>query len=133
MTQTVNCLRCPSLLLKQRPDGHEAGLHKKIPSIIPSKPIVQFKAIQAVTGSGVVIGRNFCEWGSGFGTAALLASLLGYDSVGVEIEPILVDFGQQLGADLGIKDQPVGIAASKLIPLKWVIVLHNSFFYRLYK
>ncbi|MGY8639533.1 MAG: hypothetical protein ACKVJU_00405 [Verrucomicrobiales bacterium] len=83
-------------------DFYDAGLHKKIPSIIPSKPIVQFKAIQAVTDMGVVVGRNFCEWGSGFGTAALLASLLGYDAVGVEIEPILVDFSQQLGAELGI-------------------------------
>ena len=36
-------------------------------------------------------GHRFCELGSGFGVAAMLASLRGLESVGIEIEANLVD------------------------------------------
>ncbi len=38
----------------------------------------------------LLTGRRFCELGSGFGVAALLAGLRGMESVGIEIESNLV-------------------------------------------
>jgi hypothetical protein len=34
--------------------------------------------------------NRFCEWGSGYGTVTGIASLLGWDATGIEIEPRLV-------------------------------------------
>jgi len=39
----------------------------------------------------LMAGNRFCELGSGFGVAALLASLRGMESIGIEIESYLVD------------------------------------------
>ncbi len=47
-------------------------------------------------------GRRFCELGSGFGVAAMLASLRGMESVGIEIESDLVDASCDLAETLGL-------------------------------
>ncbi len=82
---------------------YDSGKNKTIPSIVPSDPVLQYLAIKAVTDQGYVTGRLFCEWGSGFGTATLLASLLGYESYGLEIEPSLAEFSRDLASDLEIE------------------------------
>ena len=50
----------------------------------------------------LLTGRRFCELGSGFGVAALLASLRGMESVGIEIEPALVEQAKNLADTLGL-------------------------------
>lgn len=52
--------------------------------------------------NNLLTGRRFCELGSGFGVAALLASLRGMDSVGIEIEPALVEQARDLAETLGL-------------------------------
>ena len=47
-------------------------------------------------------GNLFCEWGSGFGVVACLASMLDFDAVGIEIERELVDEAEQLADDFGL-------------------------------
>lgn len=44
-------------------------------------------------------GAAFCEWGSGFGVVACLASMVGFDSVGIEISPELITQSRQLADD----------------------------------
>ena len=44
----------------------------------------------------VAAGAAFLEWGSGQGMATILASLLGYDAVGVEIDEALVQESREL-------------------------------------
>lgn len=48
-------------------------------------------------------GPRFCELGSGFGVTSLLASLRGMNSVGVEVEPKLVEQANKLTDELGLK------------------------------
>ena len=50
----------------------------------------------------LLTGRRFCELGSGFGVAALLASLRGMESVGIEIESTLVEQASNLADALGL-------------------------------
>ena len=50
----------------------------------------------------LLTGTRFCELGSGFGVAALLTSLRGLESVGIEIESILVEQACNLADDLGL-------------------------------
>lgn len=50
----------------------------------------------------LAMGRRFCELGSGFGVAAMLAALRDMTAVGIEIEAALVDQSNRLAKDLGI-------------------------------
>ena len=45
-------------------------------------------------------GSRFCEWGSGFGVVAALASCAGFGACGIEIQPPLVQESRQLVEDL---------------------------------
>lgn len=47
-----------------------------------------------------LVGNRFCEFGSGFGAAAMLASLRGMESCGIEIEERLVDEATTVAARL---------------------------------
>jgi len=65
-------------------DDHQA------PQFVPSVPEIVFAALEEVTKRNLPPNRVFCEWGSGFGTATCMASLLGYEAYGIEIEEELV-------------------------------------------
>ena len=51
----------------------------------------------------VVAGASFLEWGSGQGMIAILAALLGYDAVGVEIDDGLVRESRELAHRYDVK------------------------------
>jgi hypothetical protein len=50
-------------------------------------------------------GNAFCEWGSGIGVIACMAAMLGYDSVGIEIDARLVEAARELACDHQINVQ----------------------------
>ncbi len=50
-------------------------------------------------------GMRFCELGSGFGVATLLASIRGMESIGIEIEPTLVEQSRKLAERLNINSR----------------------------
>ena len=56
-------------------------------------------ALQRIVAKDLASGTLFCEWGSGFGVVALLASLHGFDAHGIEIQPDLVEFAEQLAEE----------------------------------
>ena len=76
--------------------------NRRVPRFLPSDPILLFRSLQFLTCKGIPPGRTFCEWGSGFGVGACLASLLGYRAYGLEIEEDLVTLARQLASDHGI-------------------------------
>jgi SAM-dependent methyltransferase len=47
-------------------------------------------------------GKMFCEWGSGFGIVTALASILGFEAIGIEAESFLVDESKKFLAGQGI-------------------------------
>jgi hypothetical protein len=59
-------------------------------------------ALCAVEGSGLLAGRWFCEWGSGFGVVSCLAAMLGFDAWGIEADGELVEAARRLAADFGV-------------------------------
>ena len=61
----------------------------------------------------LLTGNRFCELGSGFGVGALLASLRGMESVGIEIESDLVDQSIGLADEL---DLPTKFYCGSFIP-----------------
>jgi SAM-dependent methyltransferase len=54
-----------------------------------------WRALASLTKSGLAHGNTFCEWGCGFGIVTGLASQLGWESVGIEAEPFLVQQAKQ--------------------------------------
>jgi hypothetical protein len=88
-------------------DDHQA------PRFVPSLPEIVFSALEEVTKRNLPRNRVFCEWGSGFGTATCMASLLGYEAYGVEIEEELVWLSRAIARRLGI---PVEIICTSMFP-----------------
>lgn len=64
---------------------------------VPSDPTFVHAALR-----GLAIGR-FCEWGSGIGIGVGLATLLGFESRGVEIDPALAEASRRLLSDFGLR------------------------------
>jgi hypothetical protein len=53
-------------------------------------------AIDYIKSNNLADGNSFCEWGCGFAVIAALASLAGFNSVGIEAEDPLIDEAKKL-------------------------------------
>ena len=91
----------------------DSGLGRRYPRYLPSDPTVVHAALVALKESGHLRGNVFCEWGCGFGIATCMASLLGFEAYGIEIEDGLADLATQLAEDLKI---PVEILCISFLP-----------------
>lgn len=85
----------------------------RVPGFVPSDYDAVYSMLRALSESTYVRGRQFCEWGSGFGVVACLAAMLDFDAVGIEIEPTLVQEAQKLASDF---DLPVEFVAGSYVP-----------------
>lgn len=79
--------------------------NKRTPKFLPSDPELLHAALTCITRRNLPLGRVYCEWGSGVGVGVGLASLLGYEAFGIEIEPSLVRFARKLAHDTGVAAQ----------------------------
>ncbi|MEQ9460840.1 MAG: hypothetical protein RIG82_07805 [Phycisphaeraceae bacterium] len=100
------CDRASSLIGEALDERIPRWIHDRrdspIPGFVPADYPLVYQALAAVEQHGLAPGRRFLEWGSGFGVVTAMASLLGYDAFGVEVEPDLVDQAEMLVEDHGI-------------------------------
>ncbi len=75
---------------------YDKKLNKRYPRYVPSEPAQVYAALKFVTEKKLSLGDIFVEWGSGMGVATGLASILGYEATGIEIEETLVDSASAL-------------------------------------
>lgn len=94
-------------------DYYAAGLGLRYPKYVPSDPRKVHAAIARLKKERHLRGDVFCEWGCGFGIATGIASLLGMEAYGIEIEEELAGRATQLAADLKI---PVTILQTSYLP-----------------
>ncbi len=94
-------------------DFFGAGLGRRFPRYLPSDPAIVHAAMISLKEAGYIRGNVFCEWGCGFGVATCMASLIGYEAYGIEIEPVLADLASQLADDHNI---PVEILCTSYLP-----------------
>lgn len=59
------------------------------------------QAITWIEQNHLLAGNRFCEFGAGFGVGAMLAALRGMESIGIEIEPRLVEQASNVADELG--------------------------------
>lgn len=86
-SNTVNPWRIRSLL--RLAERERRALQAKGFSVFHPSPY--FRVFRKLLELGSGEGRVFLEWGSGFGTIACFAAMLGYESYGLEIEEPFVD------------------------------------------
>ena len=91
----------------------DAGLGHRFPRYQPSDPSLVYAAMANLRSSGQLRGDVFCEWGCGIGVATCLASLIGFEAFGIEIEDELADRAARLADDLGI---PLEILNTSYLP-----------------
>ena len=64
--------------------------NRKVPRFIPSNAELLYKHLSSIVSGDFNLGDNYCEWGSGYGVGSCLASIIGFNSFGIEIEHYLV-------------------------------------------
>ncbi len=83
------------------------------PAFIPSDAESVYRALRTIAETHLAPGRRFCEWGSGFGLTAGLASVLDFDACGIEIHQELVTEAERLAKHFGIA---VDFVCGSLVP-----------------
>ncbi|MFV1957813.1 MAG: hypothetical protein ACC662_00225 [Planctomycetota bacterium] len=83
----------------------ESRLDDPIIGFVPADFRAVYPVLRMLAQAHLAPGNAFCEWGSGFGVVALLASTLGFDACGIEIEPDLVEASRDLAARLGLETE----------------------------
>ncbi|HEY4232996.1 MAG TPA: hypothetical protein VGM76_06205 [Lacipirellulaceae bacterium] len=87
---------------KRRIQDFDAEFQASIPAFVPSDFEQAYRALAWINDTHLATGRRFLEWGSGIGAVTCLASLVGFDAIGIEIEPALVDIAESLARDHAI-------------------------------
>ncbi|MGC6426431.1 MAG: hypothetical protein ACON5H_05470 [Akkermansiaceae bacterium] len=92
----------------------QSDLGRRYPRYLPSKAELVYAAMAHLKEHGQISGEVFCEWGCGFGIATCMASLLGFEAYGIEIEEELAERAAKLAHDLEI---PVDILCTSFLPI----------------
>ncbi|WP_182869866.1 hypothetical protein [Stieleria mannarensis] len=67
-----------------------------IPALVNSNFYIAYHALRHVREAGMGGDLSFCEWGSGLGVVTCIASQLGFNATGIEIEGSLCRFATTL-------------------------------------
>jgi hypothetical protein len=86
---------------------------KPLVGFYPSCFETVYRALREISTRRLTAGNAFCEWGSGFGVTASMASLLGFDAYGIEIDSELCDVSRELANQFDI---PVQFVTGSFIP-----------------
>jgi SAM-dependent methyltransferase len=98
---------------QERLQQYDAKFQASIPAFVPSDFEQVYHALDWIVSAHLAAGRRFLEWGSGIGVVACLAAELGFDAIGIEIEPVLVEIAESLAAD---HDVDVEFACGSYVP-----------------
>jgi hypothetical protein len=81
---------------RRRIEALEHTSRAAMPAFVPSDFALVYRALSAIQSGNLATGGKFLEWGSGIGIVACLATQLGFDAVGIEIERPLVAIAEDL-------------------------------------
>jgi hypothetical protein len=90
---------------QRRINALDAERPAAVPAFVPSDFELVYRALVAIDSARLAAGRRFIEWGSGIGVIACMAESVGFDAVGIEIEPALVEIAESLAEEHGIVTQ----------------------------
>jgi hypothetical protein len=91
----------------------EGSIERNVHGFVPSDFVAVHSALRLIADGSLAPGYTFCEWGSGLGVVASLASMLGFDAWGIEIDHDLVSASEELAGEF---DLPVNFVCGNFIP-----------------
>ncbi|MFT5301413.1 MAG: hypothetical protein ACI87E_004161 [Mariniblastus sp.] len=100
-------------LANERIEAFMLGNDSVIENFVPCDFHLLDQSLTWIDQNHLLTGSRFCELGSGFGVAALLTSLRGMESVGIEIESALVEESSNLADAL---DLPAKFYCGSFVP-----------------
>jgi hypothetical protein len=68
----------------------------EIPAFVPCNFELAYFALNEIIAAHLATGGRFIEWGSGIGIVACLASSVGFDAVGIQIDLTLVPMANEI-------------------------------------
>lgn len=74
---------------------------RPIEQFVASDFALVYHSINAIRERHLVTGNRFCEWGCGFAVVSCLADQLGWDTIGIEAEQVLVSEAKEFVSDIG--------------------------------
>jgi len=80
----------------------DSRMGQPLPAFVASDFRMVYRTLDRVIEQRLATGTSFCEWGCGFGVVAGLASLLGLEACGIEIEHELIQHGLRLIEEHGL-------------------------------
>ncbi|MDA7902392.1 hypothetical protein N9B31_01915 [Mariniblastus sp.] len=80
---------------------------------MPSNYRKLYSVLRLIERNRLTCGMKFCEWGSGIGVATMIASMVGFEAHGIEIDPGLVDVAEGLIQEHGLA---VNIVCGSFVP-----------------
>ena len=87
-------------LIRDAEERIERFTHRRrddpVPAFVPSDFRLSYAALQLIRDGHLAPEQTLCEWGSGFGVTACLATQLGFEACGIEVERDLVDESRAL-------------------------------------
>lgn len=90
---------------RRRVEQMEEEFRAAIPAFVPSDFEVVYAALAFIQKARISTGQRFLEWGSGIGAITCLAAKLGFDAVGIEVEPPLVETAEELAEEFDVAAQ----------------------------
>ena len=109
MTSRPSLARVPDVAMAFLKPDSDAAIPATYPVIPPSSMPPSSHSKNPATSAVM----SFANGGCGFGIAACMASLLGFESYGIEIEPEIAEFADQLAKDHNL---PVEILNTSYLP-----------------
>ena len=85
-----------------RIDGYLAENPVLVRGFLPSSFVEVYRAFQFIRDNHLATGDRMCEWGSGFGVVASLASINGFEAWGIEIQARLIEASRELADDFAM-------------------------------
>ena len=86
----------------RRVDEFTRNQRPPIDNFVVCDPGIVSDCLDWIVSEQLAPGERFCEWGSGFGVASMVAALHGFHATGIEVEACLVDEARRLADDLAI-------------------------------
>ncbi len=74
----------------------------RAPRYVPCDSEAVYRALQFIFNEAIAPGDKFCEWGSGLGAVTSLASIIGFDAIGIECEEELVNEATALADEFNL-------------------------------
>ncbi len=112
-----------------------ARLDEPVHGFVASDYPLVYNTLRTIVDVHLAPGDSFCEWGSGMGVVACLASLLGFDACGIEIDHDLANASQRLADDFDIAAEfaqgsfiPEGgdKCADEIVDFHWLVTNADS-------